>query len=90
MTSGGKIEFDAIRILRYQFALFSLRRKTFHNEYAALCCVLPDRPDCRIGWRVVPFTRLLHTVEFDDHDPVLWRVSFQGLNLAGTNDVSGG
>ena len=37
----------------------------------ALSCVLPDRPDRRIGRRVVPLPCLLHAVESDDHDPAL-------------------
>src|ERR1700677_2525576 len=65
----------------------SLRGQTLYDIYAGLGCILPDRPDCRIGRRVVPLTCLCHAVESDDNDPALWRVAFQSQNLAGANDI---
>jgi hypothetical protein len=68
-------------------ATISLRGETFYDEYAALCCALPDRPDCCIGRRVVPFTRLRGAFESDDYDPALGRVAFQRLYSAAANDI---
>jgi hypothetical protein len=64
----------------------SLGSEAFYDEYATLCCTLPDRPDGGIGRRVVPLTRLLRTVEGDDDEPALGRVAFQSLNFAAAND----
>ena len=62
----------------------SLRDDAFDEKHAALHCVLPDRLDRLIGWRIIPGTRLLNAVE-SDHYNALWRFAIEALSLSASN-----